>query len=485
MTSFISILETAAFVAWMSSGLFFVIFGLNMYGGLRRARARTSDAPVPAVSEWPHVTLQIAICNEGALVEPSLESTLAIDYPKDRLQIQFCDDSSDGFTSSICARVAAKGTAVGLNVHHLQRKERVNFKAGNLNEALKTATGEFIGVGDADCWFPRDFFKALLPVLLADEKACAVQGRFTNRNANANPITAMMQAAYDYHLEIEQPTRTRWNLWTVFNGSGGIWRRKAIEALGGWPYGTGVEDVYMSFRAQTEGWSVRYSAATSSQLMLPEKLESIFSQQSRWALGNGYILNRLAKKMWQAPASASAKREGFFHIGGYFLHVAMASLMFCAAPALLWVAQNPSFWWAGWVPAAGYAVLMAASTLTMNEARRRAGSAQEGPVATTMLGLLQTSAAPIITASYLIGLTGMELRGWKSSHVGKRLGQLLTGYAWTGLFAAMGLWGAWVALQAAQWGALAIVLMLVAGPVLLFFAPIWERQRATAKPQEA
>jgi len=98
---------------------------------------------------WPKVTIQLPLYNELYVVERLLECITSLKYPKNKLQIQVLDDSTDESLLLSKKRVAAY-QADGIPIEHLHRKNREGFKAGALKEGLKTATGEFIAIFDSD-----------------------------------------------------------------------------------------------------------------------------------------------------------------------------------------------------------------------------------------------------------------------------------------------------------------------------------------------
>ncbi|MHB1843854.1 MAG: glycosyltransferase [Deltaproteobacteria bacterium] len=422
------ILGLVGALVWLSSCSVFAYFGVRALWFHRLACSiEPAAAPPPLASfplvEVPEVTLQIAVCGERQLVQGAVDSVLRLDYPTERWELQLCDDSSDGETIALCEELAARARERGFRVSHLVRPDRSGFKAGNLNAALPLARGELIAVLDVDHRLSPDFLRQLVPLLLADERLAAVQGRFTHRNAAAGIIAAAQQAMFDYHLEVEQPTRSAGRLWPIFNGSAGIWRKAALVAIGGWPMGTGVEDVQASFFAQTLGWRLAFSPVTVSTALLPERLEGFIRQQIRWAAGCGLILRRLGRPILRARAPLATRLEALRHLGGYSPHAAVAALALVSPFALWFTARLPRPNLAGGLAFGAYALMLLGESRLDSLAQRRAGiptrlALPRGLVA----GMLQPGIAPLIGPAFLLGLSGVSMRGWSASHGAGRLG---------------------------------------------------------------
>jgi cellulose synthase/poly-beta-1,6-N-acetylglucosamine synthase-like glycosyltransferase len=229
-------------------------FGAHRIKVLYHFWKHRSDVPCPPreFSELPAVTVQLPIFNEYDVVENLLRCVSALDYPREKLQIQMLDDSTDetaAFAEKLCAEYAAKG----LDIEYRHRTNRHGFKAGALDEAMPGAKGAFICIFDADFQPPPDYLKNLIHHF-TDESVGMVQARWGHANKQFSLLTRLQALFLDGHLVLEQTARSRHGEFLNFNGTAGIWRREAIGDSGGWQHDTLTEDLDLSYRTQLKGW---------------------------------------------------------------------------------------------------------------------------------------------------------------------------------------------------------------------------------------
>lgn len=272
-------------------------------------RPLASDAP-PALADFPVVTVQLPIRNERYVAERVLRAACALDWPRDRLEVQALDDSDDD-TRAIVDRVAAELRAAGHDVKVIRRESRAGFKAGNLAHGLATARGEFIAVLDADSVPPRDLLARLVPPLLGDASLGFSQARWSFENEARSLVTRVQALILDGLMLIEQPRLSALARPLQFNGSGGVWRRSALEAAGGWlgPSSSAsvTEDLDLSYRAQLAGFRGRQLAEAAVETELPSTMAAFRAQQARWVRGAGQVLRSLARRIARPPAGVSGR----------------------------------------------------------------------------------------------------------------------------------------------------------------------------------
>lgn len=318
-------------------GAFFCI-GLNLLylTYLAGTRPPRPGRPSPLTS-YPRVTVQLPIFNELYVVERLLEAACAIDWPRDRLEIQVLDDSTDE-TQFLAARLVKKYVSTGINVTHLQRSDRVGFKAGALREGLQRASGEFIAIFDADFVPPRNFLQETIPHF-AEERIGFVQARWGHLNQGYSLFTELQSVIIDAHFLVDQVARNRGGFFMNFNGTAGVWRRTAIEDAGGWEHDTLAEDLDLSYRAQLRGWEAVYLPDLVAYAELPVAVAAYRRQQRRWAAGSFACAAKLLPVILRAPLSPLVKFEAVLHLLGYMSHVCLLG-MFLLQPLLLYYAQR-------------------------------------------------------------------------------------------------------------------------------------------------
>ena len=285
---------------YLISALLVSLYGANalllaaLY--LRRRREHPHEAPLPET--WPVVTVQLPIYNELYVVKRLIDAVASLDYPREQLQVQVLDDSTDE-TTRIARIHAAHHRALGLDIELIHRRDRRGFKAGALAQGLKTARGELVAIFDADFVPKADFLKRTIPHLVAEPELAFVQTRWGYLNPGYSALTRAQTIALDGHFVVEHLGRNRNGLLMNFNGTAGVWRRQAIEAAGGWQSDTLTEDVDLSFRAQLAGWQARYLPDVEAPAELPPQMAAFKRQQARWATGAAQCLVKLTGALWR------------------------------------------------------------------------------------------------------------------------------------------------------------------------------------------
>ncbi|MBN1934139.1 MAG: glycosyltransferase, partial [Anaerolineae bacterium] len=323
-------------VLYIPIALWLAIYGLNSFVliGLYLKHRRTRE-PCPAMDERPAVTVQLPVYNEKYVVQRAIEHLVRLDWPRERLQIQVVDDSTDE-TTALARQQVAQYRRQGIDIVLIHRDARSGFKAGALNAALPDACGEFVAVFDADFCPSPDFLCRTVPHLAADPSLGFVQTRWGHLNAGLSPLTRAQAIALDGHHLIEHTARSRAGLLANFSGTGGVWRATCIRDSGGWDAKMLTEDVDLGYRAQLRGWKGLMLPDVVSPSDLPAQLLACKQQQFRWAKGNIQCLLKLALPLARAPVSLAARLQALIHLSYYLAHPLMLLVMLCALP-LIWL----------------------------------------------------------------------------------------------------------------------------------------------------
>ena len=263
-------------------------------------------------AELPRVTVQLPLFNEMYVVERLLDAVAKIDYPKDKLEIQVLDDSTDE-TQGICRAKVNALQKVGLDVKYIHRTDRHGYKAGALENGLTTASGEFALVFDADFLPEPDMVRRMIH-FFTDDNVGMVQARWDHVNRDFSALTEVEALMLDGHFVIEHTARYRSGRFFNFNGTAGMWRISAIHDAGGWQHDTVTEDMDLSYRAQLKGWSFVYVDDVVSPAELPVEMNSFKAQQFRWAKGAIQVARKLLPTILRADLPARVKWEAFFHL---------------------------------------------------------------------------------------------------------------------------------------------------------------------------
>ena len=262
--------------------------------------------------DYPFVTVQLPIFNEMYVVERLIDTVAEFDYPHDRLEIQVLDDSTDE-TVEITRNKVNEYKAKGLDIVHITRSDRKGFKAGALKAATQVAKGEFIAIFDADFLPKTDFLKTTIPYF-DDEKVGVVQTRWEHINGNYSLITRLQALQLNVHFTVEQKGRMVGEHMLQFNGTAGVWRRKAIEDAGGWEADTLTEDLDHSIRAQLRGWKIHFLEEVVSPAELPVEMNSLKSQQFRWMKGGAETAKKMLPTIWRSSMPFPEKIHTTVHL---------------------------------------------------------------------------------------------------------------------------------------------------------------------------
>lgn len=258
------------------------------------------------------VTIQLPIYNELYVVKRLIDSICKIDYPKDILEIQVLDDSTDE-TKDIISEIVAEKQKEGFDIKQIRRINRKGFKAGALREGLKTAKGEFIAIFDADFLPKKDFIKKTLS-FFSDKNVGMVQTRWEHLNGNYSILTKAQALALDGHFVIEQNVRNKAGFFINFNGTGGIWRKCCIENSGNWQDDTLTEDLDLSYRAQLNGWRFVFLNDFTSPAELPSEINALKTQQFRWTKGAIETAKKILPLVWKSNEPLRIKLQSTFHL---------------------------------------------------------------------------------------------------------------------------------------------------------------------------
>jgi cellulose synthase/poly-beta-1,6-N-acetylglucosamine synthase-like glycosyltransferase len=278
---------------------------LYLLYGLRSGSGE-SDAVLPADDELPRVLVQIPIYNEPMVVERAVLSAGRLDWLRDRLKIQLLDDSDD-LTPDIAAHAIARLRKEGIDADHVRRADRSGFKAGALAAGMALCDAPYVAVFDADFVAPPDWLRRAMAPLLAEPRAAFVQTRIEWGNGERNWLTRAQRLMQDAHFAVEQDVRARLGVPFQFNGTGGIWRRAAVDDAGGWSHDTLSEDLDLVLRTHLKGWSGIFLMEPHVVGELPQRLEDFSAQQSRWSKGFVQVARKLLPQVWAAAWSAQTK----------------------------------------------------------------------------------------------------------------------------------------------------------------------------------
>lgn len=290
--------------------------------------------------DLPAVTVQLPLFNEMYVAERLLDAVAAIRYPRDRFQIQVLDDSTDE-TQDICRRKvdALKSQFSDLDIEYVHRIDRSGFKAGALDNGLRTAKGELVMIFDAD-FLPQPEVLEQTVHQFSDPKVAVVQCRWEHVNREFSALTEAQAVMLDGHFVMEHAGRAWSDRFFNFNGTAGIWRRAAIAQSGGWQHDTLTEDMDLSYRAQLRGWKFVYMPEVAIPAELPVEMSAFKAQQFRWAKGSIQVARKLLPTILRSDATFAQKSEAFFHLTNNFAYPLIVLLSLLLLPNLAYRTEH-------------------------------------------------------------------------------------------------------------------------------------------------
>jgi cellulose synthase/poly-beta-1,6-N-acetylglucosamine synthase-like glycosyltransferase len=296
--------------------------------------ARLESTPrLPA--SLPTVTIQLPLFNEATVARRLILATGAMDYPRDALEIQVLDDSTDE-TAAIARAAVEELKRQGIDVSYVRRPSRHGYKAGALDYGLKFARGELVAMFDAD-FVPQPSFLKDIVGHFSNPEIGMVQTRWGHANREHSLLTSVQALMLDGHHLVENRARYASGCFFNFSGTGGIWRTDAIRQAGGWQHDTLTEDLDLSYRAQLAGWRFVYRADVITPAELPEDMCAFRAQQFRWAKGTVQTARKLLGRVLTAEVGLAKRIEAAFHMLPHLAYPATVLLTLMLLPALVFL----------------------------------------------------------------------------------------------------------------------------------------------------
>lgn len=299
----------------------------------KKERARISNS-------LPNVTVQLPMYNELYVAERIIDQVAKLNYPKDKIQIQILDDSTDE-TAEIVKQKVDSLERSGIDISLIHRTDRTGYKAGALKDAMPYVKGELIAIFDAD-FMPDVNFLLDAVSIFQDEKVGVVQSHWAHLNREHSLLTKLQAFGLDGHFSIEQHGRNSGGHFINFNGTAGIWRKSCIEDAGGWEDDTLTEDLDLSYRAQLKGWKFVYLEELQSPAELPITMAGLKSQQHRWMKGGAECFRKNASRIAQSTiARPIDKLFGWMHLFNSSIFVVILIFGMIGVPLISILSDKP------------------------------------------------------------------------------------------------------------------------------------------------
>jgi len=339
--------QTILIVFFVAVTLAMIPYGYSCFYMIWNSRKYSSGKLDAESFDKPFVTIQLPVYNEKYVIKRLLTAAASQDYPKDRMEIQVLDDSTDD-TTILAEKMVLDLKTRGFNVELLHRTNRVGFKGGALDYGLHVARGEFIAIFDADFVPQPEFLNQALFPLVSDAEVGWVQTRWDHVNRDYSWLTEALAFGIDGHFYVEQTCRSAKNLTSNFCGTCGILRRKAIDDAGGWSKQILTEDLYLSYLMQLKGWKGHYLRDVSVPGEIPATVTGLKYQQGRWCKGTVQVSKRLLPTIWRTKSFSFKKKIlATLHLTYYTVHPLLFLLLITSAPLVISgiVLRHYGLWW--------------------------------------------------------------------------------------------------------------------------------------------
>ena len=319
------------------------IYAFNVWVmSLLSIRGRNKIASPPTLDSWPSVSIHLPLFNEERVARRLVTACVGLEYPKGKLEILVVDDSTDR-TTGIAKEFETNYPSLVKVIH---RNERVGFKAGALQVALENTRGELIALFDADYVPPLDFLMKMVPYLYVNDKVAFVQARWSYLDGQFSWIAKALSLGIDVYAFVDQRARYVGNLLAHFSGTCGVFKRSAIESVGGWSPDTSAEDLDLSIRLHLKGWRYIYVPTVVCPGEIPASFNNLRHQQFRWAKGFSECLRKHGKAIARsAELNFFQKIEALLHLGTYF--ICPLTIAAIVVGLLYYSIFPPSFWLLG------------------------------------------------------------------------------------------------------------------------------------------
>jgi len=296
-------------------------------------RKNYNPHPPRQFEKLPLVTVQLPIFNEQFVIDRLIEAVCAMEYPRERLEIQVLDDSTDE-TTEVAARIVERYAALGHPIVYIHRTNRHGFKAGALDAGLKIAKGEFVAIFDADFVPPPDWLMKVIHHF-SEPEIGMVQTRWSHLNRDYSMLTQIEAILLDGHFVLEHGARVRTGDFFNFNGTAGMWRIKAISDGGGWQHDTLTEDTDLSYRSQLAGWKFKYLPDVECPSELPIEMTAFKTQQARWAKGLIQTSIKVLPMIFRSKVNRRIKVEAVYHLTANLSYPLMVIMSALLIPAMI------------------------------------------------------------------------------------------------------------------------------------------------------
>ncbi|MFC6182145.1 glycosyltransferase family 2 protein [Lactiplantibacillus daowaiensis] len=313
-------LDSLYVIAIITIWLSIVMTIVTLIGGvifIFKHLTHTNIEDLPPLARYPIVTVVVPAHNEALVIQDTIQAILRLNYPTDKLEVLMYADNCNDTTADEVRALMQRPEFKGRNLKVIERTG-TGGKAGVLNDALKIAAGEYLGVYDADAAPETNALYFLVQKVLENPtRYAAAFGRNKTRNYQQNFLTRCI------NLEIVNTQRIQHTgLWQLFKigripGTNFIINKAIVKSIGGWNNGALTEDTAISFSLMREGKLIALAHRAEAFQQEPETLFAYYNQRKRWARGNYEVIMANLKHLFDRTPWR-IKLEVFYYVCTFF-----------------------------------------------------------------------------------------------------------------------------------------------------------------------
>lgn len=245
--------------------------------------------------DFPTCSILIPAHNEEKVIGRTIESTLQLDYPKDKLKIIVINDGSVDSTKQIINQFVQNDNRVVL--FDVPKGLGGKGKSRALNLALEIVESETVAIYDADNTPDKNALKYLAAQLIANKELGAVLGKFRTINKNQNLLTKFINIETLSFQSMLQAGRWQIHKIATLPGTNFIMWTELIRKLNGWDEEALTEDSELSIRIYQQGYKIKYIPYSVTYEQEPQEWKVWIKQRLRWVRGNHYVISKFFKQI--------------------------------------------------------------------------------------------------------------------------------------------------------------------------------------------
>lgn len=264
---------TLFYVVWFVLMFFFILSMVTFFTNRTEFHKQRKKNP----EFKPRVSIVIPAYNEEKSIADTIESTLSINYPKDKLDVIVVNDGSKDGTGEICKKYASEGKIIYLENNPNQGKSE------SLNRGIRHALTDYVACIDADTIVEKDIIEKTMPYFDSPEIAAVTTS--INVKESRNLLQKIITVEYSIANSFYNKIWSCLNCMFVTPGQFSIYLKDKVLELGGFDRNNLVEDMELAYRMNKNGMKIAVCTNATAYTIVPHTLKDFYYQRKRWYTG--------------------------------------------------------------------------------------------------------------------------------------------------------------------------------------------------------